>query len=324
MLEFLQLLGSYLGRGLPAGCLSRDAYVNVDAPEAFCLLEAWTDPGCLETHQASDAHRALRGGIRALASLEGEEVLHPGVPAEQAPPARLDAPHGRPPLAQLLAHDLRSPVASIRALVALMVERLDGAPGLDDVVADLSLVRAECERLAAMIPDLLVESRIERKRLHAARVAVALRALVRDAARLAEPRAAACGAAVEVDVAGAPEVASLDPSLVRRLLDNLASNAVRHVGPGDRIQLAAAAEGDRVRIAVRNTGPEVPERVREMLADARVLDDARAGGERGLGLYVCRLVVEAHAGVFSLVSRAGWSVSFEAVLPLLPAPQRSA
>jgi two-component system, OmpR family, sensor kinase len=134
-----------------------------------------------------------------------------------------------------------------------------------------------------------------------------VRDLVDDVARAVAARADALGAEVAVDADAT--IARIDCDLVRRLLDNLVESALRQVGKGDRIQLAARGEGpERLRLAVRHTGRDIPARVQSRLFEPE--------GGTGLGLYVCRLVAEAHAGSISLVARAGWTVSFEVVLPL--------
>jgi signal transduction histidine kinase len=306
--EFLQLVEEFENAPPPAFCLEREAWSKVGDPEAYCLIERWADLPSLQAHQASDRHRALLGGIRALGRLEGERLLG-GVAlgAERAPA-----------LAQLVVHDLRNPLAAVSALVSVVEERIAGAAGLEQEAEDLRVARAECRRISRMLSDLLVLSRIERKRLHPHRAATPVRKLLDDVACAIAARVAASGVLVLVEADAT--VAPLDRELVRRLLDNLAENALRHVHAGDSIQLAAHAEGGKLlRIAVRNTGPEVPARVQRKLFRADLLSDDGAGGT-GLGLYVCRLVAEAHAGSISLVTRAGWSVSFEVVLPLGAGP----
>jgi len=86
--------------------------------------------------------------------------------------------HEQPSLVDPVAHDLENPLASITVLVSLVQERLAGVLGLEGEAEDLRLVRTECARLARMISDLLVVSRIERKRLLAVRAPVAIISLV--------------------------------------------------------------------------------------------------------------------------------------------------
>jgi len=89
---------------------------------------------------------------------------------------------------------------------------------------------------------------------------------------------------------------------------------VRFVGPGDRVELAAEG-GERLRLAVRNSGPPVPPEVRARLFERHATHGRRAWHNAGLGLYLCRLAAEAHGGSIALADRPGWNVSFEVEIP---------
>jgi len=299
--KFLGLIDAF-ERAPHPGSLERGAWSKVGDPSAYCLIERWSDLASLQANRWTDAHRDLLVGIRSLGTLHPERLL-------VAPAPYVD---DAPTLAELAAHDIRNSLAAVCALVVAVEERIAGAADLQTEVADLRVARAECRRMSRMVSDLVVRSRIERKRFHPEREATAVLSLLDDFARTIRSRAAASGVGVEVDADGT--VAMLDRELVYRLLENLAENALRHVQGGGRIQLVARAEGDGLlRLAVRNTGPEVPARLHARLFRA----DASAGvGGARLGLYACRLIAEAHGGTISLVARAGWNVSFEAVLPI--------
>jgi signal transduction histidine kinase len=162
-----------------------------------------------------------------------------------------------------------------------------------------------------MIGQLLVISRLEGG-AGAALAQTALQPLVESVAAGVGPALARGGVRLEISVAEGLSF-QLDAELVRRLLENLLMNASRHVGSGDRIELRAERTGAGLLLAVRNSGPPLPAALRE-----RLFEKYQAGGERqgaGLGLYLCRLVAEAHRGALALRERAGWNVSFEAELP---------
>jgi signal transduction histidine kinase len=144
------------------------------------------------------------------------------------------------------------------------------------------------------------------------------RALLEQVARAAALRAA--DRAVTVEVAADPDLmAPLDLDLARRLLENLAGNALRFVDRGGRIELAASVDGATLSLVVRNTGPVVPEAVRPHLFQKHAPEELRQVHNAGLGLYLCQLVAEAHGGQVALVETSGWSVTFEVRLPLPPA-----
>jgi signal transduction histidine kinase len=86
-----------------------------------------------------------------------------------------------------------------------------------------------------------------------------------------------------------------DAALVERVLHNLVGNAVRYCNQGGEIRVTARVWNDSgsVELAVTNTGPQVPENIRPNLFGKYV---SGRGGKRGMGLYFCRLVAEAHGG----------------------------
>jgi signal transduction histidine kinase len=99
------------------------------------------------------------------------------------------------------------------------------------------------------------------------------------------------------------------------MLENLVANAMRHVGAGDHVSVEARSSYGQVVLAVRNSGPPVPMELRESLFRRFVTGGMREWHNAGLGLYLCRLVAEAHAGTIALVDRTGWNVSFEVAIP---------
>ena len=216
-------------------------------------------------------------------------------------------------LTQLIVHDLKSPVAAMLQFVGLAHTAIARCPSCVEATAQLALAEEEGRRLSAMIGDLLLLSRLEAG-LRARPEAVPVRLLLEVVARSFEPRAAERGARLLVE-ADADLVAAIDLDLARRLLENLTSNAVRHVRAGDRIALAGWRDGAALGLAVRNSGPPVAPEVRTRLFQKHTTGGRREWHNAGLGLYLCRLVAEAHGGEVALVERPGWGVSFEARLP---------
>ena len=225
-------------------------------------------------------------------------------------------------LTQLIVHDLRNPLSVVLAQLDVALPRLAAIPGVTDEVLDLAVAQPEALRLNGMINDLLVVAKLEKGYLRAEPKPTDVYDLLHAAAVAVKADASSHAVRVEVD-ADADLTAAVDVLLMRRLLDNLMRNAVRCTRAGDRILLAAQADGPNLRIVVRNSGPPVSE-----VARARLFEKfASVGGDRskgfGLGLYLCRLVAEAHHGTIALVDRPEWSVSFETVLPAAPSPRES-
>ncbi len=210
-----------------------------------------------------------------------------------------------------LVHDLKNPLAAVLQyvdLAAVHAARPDGAPRVRE---HLSHAASEGRRLADLIGDVLLVSGLEAGARRPARDALGLGDLLAAVEQSWGARAREAGVALRVSCEE-DVVVRLDHDLVRRLVENLVSNALRRCRPGELVELAGAREADGVRIAVRNTGAPVPPEVRAHLLDRAA--GARAGHDAAPGLTLCRLVAEAHGGGIALVDRPGWSVSVEATL----------
>jgi signal transduction histidine kinase len=118
------------------------------------------------------------------------------------------------------------------------------------------------------------------------------------------------GAQAEPDL-----TAAFDRDLMQRLLENLVSNALSHTKEGDRIELSAAVEEGELVLAVCNSGPPIPEELRNTLFERFVTSAKPGRGNVGLGLYLCRLVAEAHQGSIKVEDAEGWAVSFVTRVP---------
>ena len=162
-----------------------------------------------------------------------------------------------------------------------------------------------CERRTALLRDLqemadLVTDLLESERLgrgHAAlhREPTELAALVREALQ---------DAPVRLELAGDLPTIAVDRVRLRLLLRNLVDNAVRHGGDAAPLPIVSLArEGDALLLVVRDHGPGVAEADLPQLTEPFYRPDAareRATGGVGLGLYLCRLVAEAHGGGMAL------------------------
>lgn len=220
-------------------------------------------------------------------------------------------------LAQVIVHDLKNPLATLLQYVSLAETELKTVPGAAGLVDYLAHASDEGRRLSKLIGDLLLVYRLERGAMAPAREPVPMKLLLQSVARRFAHRALERGVTVELH-ADEDLVVPADLDLSQRMLENLLSNALRHVNRGDRVSMEARATDGEIRIAVRNSGPPVQEDLRTRLFDRFVTGGRREFQNAGLGLYLCRLVAEAHSGSIALVDAPGWNVSFEVALPLLP------
>jgi signal transduction histidine kinase len=308
------------------GALMREAGVDWGAVAAAALVLGLV---AAVSHFASGRVRSLAAGLasaevgRQLEARRFEEVeaqravIARMLEEAQDANARLVAlQRDREGLVQLMVHDLRAPLTAVAANLELLeykLDRLEGAPPLLSRSARDASVAAR--RLAAMISDILQVAKLEEGRLEVQRQPLAARGLL--ASVCAQARAVADARGVQVELA-APEGLSLtgDGGLLTRVLENLASNAVRFTPRGGRVLLEAREEGGAPLLAVRNQGEPIPPALRERIFEK--FDQGAAEGGRagwGLGLYFCRLAVAAHGGAVAVEEAPGWATSFVVRLP---------
>jgi signal transduction histidine kinase len=180
---------------------------------------------------------------------------------------------------------------------------------------DLRIAKVQGQRLLAMIEDLLAIARLERGTLTPRKETVDLEKLFGEVMSAYEALAQTVDAQVVASVEPCL-TASVDRELVQRVLENLLSNALRFVKSGDRVELSAACNGDRLVLTVRNTGQPIAPEMRPRLFERFSGKEERARGNAGLGLYFCRLVAEAHGGSATLEDQPPFNVSFVLRLPL--------
>ncbi|OLB82059.1 MAG: hypothetical protein AUI14_01305 [Actinobacteria bacterium 13_2_20CM_2_71_6] len=187
------------------------------------------------------------------------------------------------------AHELRSPIASLRT-------QLDVAAHLGEPPA-LADLNAEVDRLGRLVSDLLLLARADEGDPGLRRPEP-----VELGGLLTEIAAGCAGAPVPVTVtADGPLWTVGDPAALRRVVDNLVANAVRHAA--SQVTLAVQRSADRAVLTVTDDGPGIPEPDRTRVFDRFTrLDDARTrdSGGAGLGLAIVRELVRLHGGTVTL------------------------
>ncbi|WP_084962709.1 sensor histidine kinase [Thermoactinospora rubra] len=214
-----------------------------------------------------------------------------------------------------VSHDLRTPLAGMRA----MVEALE-----DGVVTDPATVsryhaqiRVEVERLSAMVDDLFELSRIHAGTLKLSRARVGLADLVADTIDQTEPLARAKG--VRLAVSAEPIPIEADAGALGRALGNLVVNAIRYTPSDGVVELRAFQDEDAVCVSVRDACGGIPEKDLERVFDVAFRgESARTPGKdggAGLGLAIAQGIVEAHQGAIGVVND-GPGCRFDIRLPL--------
>ena len=207
-----------------------------------------------------------------------------------------------------LVHDLFGPLTVIRGVCAALAR--DEAHGAHR--AGLALIDAETMRLAAGL-DGLARAATRRPASAAPAEAVCLAALARSAVERHRAAGAERRVAVVARLNGAPPVVTAAPDDLRRALDNLVQNALRHAA--SLVRVAAGRRGGWGYLRVADDGPGVAPGDRERIFRAGDRGSAPRGGGRGLGLAIARDLVEAHGGRLTL-DPVGSGASFRLALPL--------
>jgi two-component system sensor histidine kinase/response regulator len=200
----------------------------------------------------------------------------------------------REELMQHVVHDLKNPLGAIEMNARYL---LDSLPSEDLRDATRDIVEGSTS-LRRMVMNLLDICRSEDGQLVPALSNVDLGTLVKSVigehARESKERDVELKSSVHLD----DRIVQADRDLVRRVLENLIVNAIRHSPRASQIDVTASASEDDVELSVRDLGEGVPEAFREKVFDkyVRLDSDVAALANRGLGLTFCRIAVEAHGG----------------------------
>ena len=141
--------------------------------------------------------------------------------------------------------------------------------------------------------------------------------LVTSAVTLIRPRAERRAVTLETRLAEVLPEVRWDEEAVRRALLSLIDNAVKHGRERGRVTVTAAAESDRVRLAVSDDGPGIARRDRRRIFGRFARGESTVEGT-GLGLYLAEQVALAHGGRIDLETEAGHGSTFSLVLPIVP------
>ncbi|HEY2050341.1 MAG TPA: ATP-binding protein [Caulobacteraceae bacterium] len=214
---------------------------------------------------------------------------------------------------EVVAHDLRNPLAAIlfSAEDLLADPRVGATPDLRQRIQTLSDAAGAMNRL---IHNVLDETRIDTGSLVLNRRPTDLAELLPRV--LAQFSASAERKGVDLTAEAADDArAMVDPDRVEQVLCNLTANALRFTPPGGKVSIAAARDKDRLVLRVADTGFGIAPEDQPRIFDRYWQDRHGARQGAGLGLSICRAIVEAHSGVIDVDSRPGDGSTFTVTLP---------
>ena len=214
----------------------------------------------------------------------------------------------------LISHDLRTPLTSITGYVELALEEdlTDEARGFLHVVA------RNADRLLGLVNDLLFVARLQAGGLSLEPEDVDLAGVVRDGVKALAPRAAAKAISLTCVLDAVPPV-HVDRGRMLQVLDNLVSNALKFTPEGGAVHVSLRQDDDCVRLEVTDSGigiaPDDQRRLFQRFFRAENAIEQHLPGT-GLGLFISRVIAEAHDGSLSVRSELGVGSTFRLELPL--------
>jgi len=216
-----------------------------------------------------------------------------------------------------VAHELRTPLTSLRMAVHLLAEQAVGP--LTAKQGDLVFAaREECDRLQAIVDELLDLSRIQADRIELRLGQHDPEALVHEAIEAQRSAAAARKVQLRSELLpDTPEVTA-DRERIGLVLANLLGNAIRYGPAGGTVTVRAIPQGGVLRVEVSDEGPGVPADYQQAIFDKYVRVPGASASGAGLGLFIASEIVHAHGGEIGVDSPPARGATFWFTVKLLP------
>lgn len=213
-----------------------------------------------------------------------------------------------------ISHELRTPLGFIKGYVTTLM-RDDASWDDKSRLEFLRIIDDEADRLRELIDNLLDSSRLESGTLSMTRETGQIASVLRDSVS----RAQSMYDRLEIDLRLESDlpVVDMDATRIAQVLDNLISNAVKYA-PDSQISIAARPANGVIEVEVRDHGPGIqPEHMAHLFERFyRVPEGNRSTRGTGLGLYICRKIIEAHGGDIGVDSEPGIGTTFRFTIPL--------
>jgi signal transduction histidine kinase len=214
----------------------------------------------------------------------------------------------------IVTHDLRSPL-SVIVLNAQSIAEDTAEAATREAAVEVTRAASRMDRL---LMDLLDVARIESQSLRVVHRPNEIRAFVTDVLRSYQPLFAARGVKFDVEIPSDRLVASFDHDRVVQVLSNLLGNAMKFTPARGTLNLRVARRGDDVEFVLRDSGPGIRADALPHVFKRFWQADREPRRGLGLGLYICKTIVEAHGGRITVESEFGEGTTFRFTLPLDP------
>jgi signal transduction histidine kinase len=254
-------------------------------------------------------------------ALEAEmlQIPAPVKPEPHPAPEEQPKPAGTSDFVSNLSHEMRNPLNAILGFSEIMQQRRFGPLGNHRYEGYIDDIHMSAAHLLALVNDLLDLGKLSNGQFRIAFESVSLAAIAGECGRMLNLQAAEMGVALEIDVPSSLPPVVADARAMRQLLLNVMSNAVKFTPEGGRVKIAARLTGEGFSISVIDTGIGMtPEQIRVALSAFGQVDSklARKHEGTGLGLPICRSLLELHGGALTVTSRPNVGTTMTATFPL--------
>jgi len=226
--------------------------------------------------------------------------------AERATKARDD-------MLAIVAHDLRTPLQTIALSSSILADAHDD----DERRRRVGLIERSTGEMQRLISDLLDIAGIESGTFSVLREPVDVRQSIAEALERFEPSAAGAGIALSCDVAADLPPVEADGDRLTQVLSNLLDNAIKFTPAGGAVTIRAAAADTHAHITVEDSGKGIPPEYLPHIFDRFWKADRKSRTSAGLGLAICKGIVEAHGGRIGVTSAPGEGTTIDFTVPLL-------
>lgn len=271
-----------------------------------------------EHRKAEEKLRQYREHLEELVQQRTAELRRANEQLEQQIAERKKLDQLKDDLISLVSHELRSPLTVITGAVNTALS--EGARlSAEETRQLLKDAASEAESLSRLLVNLFELSRVQANRLVLYAEATSVKKVIQDTAEEIKRQSSAHQFIIDIPRKLPPVYA--DPLRLERILYNLIENAVKYSPKGGEIRVSAKLEGEHLVISVSDQGIGIsPADQAKLFAPFQRLEESRLEGIRGLGLglLVCRRLVEAHGGRIWVKSEPGLGSTFFFTLPLVP------
>ncbi len=216
-----------------------------------------------------------------------------------------------------VSHELRTPLTSITGSLALVASGMSG-PVSDETRRLIDIAQSNSERLTRLVNEILDVEKIEAGRLQIRFDTLDPLVLLREAVQVSRWQASEAGVGLEVADSDTGERIAGGREHLIQVLINLLSNAIKFSPRGSTVTAGVRRLGDRIRFEVIDRGAGIPDHFKphvfERFARADASDARRQGGA-GLGLSICKMLVERHLGTMAFAATPGGGATFWFDLP---------